>query len=384
MRRLKMKLKGALAVTITLILAACGADPQEDENVLQEIDPPQEIEFINENEELDVQGQAMDDENGEVGDSVTDMDGDGEADEAQGVEEKGGPVDETVMKELYLLDSNGYVAPLSLPIATNTGSNEIENIINHLVHGGPIVELLPNGFQAVLPSGTEVLDIEVSNGVATIDFSEGFTEYHPNQELQLLEALTWSVTELDGINRVKLKVNGEPLTTMPKNGTPIGDGYTRNHGINLEMTDVEDITNTSSAIVYFISQTDENTNYIPVTRRIPNDGNKYEAVVNELLKGPNMWTPLLTDFREGVKLLEEPSYSSGTVTLNFNEAILDMLGGTAISEDVLNTIVLSLTELNEVEEVALLVESNDSILVSSGENISDPVTRPEMVNTGEY
>lgn len=384
MRRLKMKLKGALAVTITLILAACGADPQEDENVLQEIDPPQEIEFINENEELDVQGQAMDDENGEVGDSVTDMDGDGEADEAQGVEEKGGPVDETVMKELYLLDSNGYVAPLSLPIATNTGSNEIENIINHLVHGGPIVELLPNGFQAVLPSGTEVLDIEVSNGVATIDFSEGFTEYHPNQELQLLEALTWSVTELDGINRVKLKVNGEPLTTMPKNGTPIGDGYTRNHGINLEMTDVEDITNTSSAIVYFISQTDENTNYIPVTRRIPNDGNKYEAVVNELLKGPNMWTPLLTDFRESVKLLEEPSYSSGTVTLNFNEAILDMLGGTAISEDVLNTIVLSLTELNEVEEVAFLVESNDSILVSSGENISDPVTRPEMVNTGEY
>lgn len=382
MHRLKMKLISTLAITLVTILAACGANQGEEENVLQEIDPPQEIEFINENEELDV--DAMTGENEEIGDSVSDLDGDGEVDDEDvAVEEKGGgAAPATVMRELYLIDSNGFVAPLTMPI--NSGQNEIENIVNHLVHGGPITELLPSGFQAVLPSGTEILDVEVLNGVATINFSEQFNEYHPDQELKLLEALTWSVTQLDGVDRVKLKVNEEELTTMPKRGTPVAEGYTRKHGINLEMDDVEDITYTTSAVLYFISQHNENTYYVPVTRRIPNDGNKYEAIVEELLNGPNLMTPLLTDFREGVKLLEEPTFRNGTVTLNFNEALLNTMDGTAVSENILNVIVLSLTELAEVEEVSLQVESNESILVNSGENITEPVSRPKMVNTREF
>ena len=186
------------------------------------------------------------------------------------------------------------------------------------------------------------------------------------------------------MNRVKLKLNGEELDSMPKNGTPISLGYTRNHGINLEMDDVEDITNTSSAVVYFLAQTDDYIYYVPVTRRVPNDADPHQAIVNELVKGPSITTPLLNDFREEVQLLEEPKFANGTVTLNFNEALLSMMGGTALSEDVLNMLVLSLTEQEGVEEVAIQVESNDTLLVSTGENITKPVSRPKTVNTGEY
>ncbi|WP_143522723.1 GerMN domain-containing protein, partial [Pseudomonas sp. 2822-15] len=106
------------------------------------------------------------------------------------------------------------------------GENELDATIEYLVQGGPVTEMLPNGFQAVLPSGTEVLESEVSDGVATVDFSEHFAEYHPDQELQVLQSLTWTLTQLDDVDRVMLKMNGEELVEMPQNGTPISSGYT--------------------------------------------------------------------------------------------------------------------------------------------------------------
>src|SRR5690554_1703275 len=153
MRRLKMKLRWVLAVTAAFTLTACGSDQMENEDVLQEIDPPQEIEFINEEEDLDVEVVNGED----IGESTSDMDADGIADEEEEVqEEKGGPVDDTVMRELYLVDSHGYVAPQTFSISR--GNNEIENLLQYLVHGGPITEMIPSGFQAILPSGTEILN----------------------------------------------------------------------------------------------------------------------------------------------------------------------------------------------------------------------------------
>ncbi|SDZ67506.1 germination protein M [Evansella caseinilytica] len=379
MRRLLMKSRWLLAITAAMALTACGTDQVDD--VFQELDPPQ-INYLEEDEELLV--EVMEDEDGMIGDSISDMDGDGEADEGE-PEEKGGPVaeDETVMQELYLVDRNGFVAPQSLDIPK--GDNEVKQTIEHLVQGGPVTEKLPSGFQAVLPAGTEVLEATVTeDGTAVVDFSDQFTEYSSEQELSILQSLTWSVTQLNDVNRLKIKVNGEELDAMPQRGTPVSSGYTRNHGINLEMSDEVDLVGTRPVVVYFLSQTDEQTYYVPVTRRIPDTENVYQAVVNELLNGPDMMSPLLTDFRSEVQMIDEPDLQNGTLILNFNEALLSQMEGTAVSEDVLNMLVLSLTEQKEVEKVAIEVESEGNLLVSTGETLTEPVSRPSMVNTGEY
>ncbi|MDQ0256470.1 germination protein M [Evansella vedderi] len=378
MRRLKMKFAWGLAITAAITLTACGSDPV-DQDVLEEIDPPQEIEFIDADGEFDFEGM----EDGEIGDAITDMDGDGQADGEEEVAEKGGPVNETAMQELYLLDRNGLVAPQSFNIPK--GDNEVARTVEYLIQGGPITEILPNGFQAVLPSGTEVLDATVSDGVATLNFSDQFSQYHPDLELQVLQALTWSVTQLDNVDRIKLQLNGEDLEMMPQNGTPISSGYTRAHGINLEMSDEVDLVNTKPVVVYFLSQVDNQTYYVPVTRRVPQQMDLYEAVVSELVKGPHFMSPLLTSIHNGVELLDAPELAAdGTLTLNFNEVLLSTLEGTAVSEEVLNMLVLSLTEHQEVQSVALQVESEGAIEVSTGETLTEPVTRPSTVNTGEY
>ncbi|WP_096435981.1 GerMN domain-containing protein [Alteribacter populi] len=375
------------------VLAACGS-VDEAQETLEEVDPPQ---YVEDEEELGLE-EEMDEELFEGLDEELEeeleqeLNGDEEV--AEETEEKGGTAvegedkgetaEETAMLELYLMDKNGMVTPQALDLPSS--ESDVLQSMAYLVKDGPVTELLPNGFQAVLPSGTEVLDANITEeGVAVVDFSSDFEEYRAEDELKILQSVTWTLTQFDDIDRVQIKIGGEEQEVMPQNGTPVAEGYTRSHGINLETGDLSDLSNTKPVTVYFLSQNEDQTYYVPVTRRVSSTDDTYTAVVDELLKGPDMLTSLLTDFRNEAELVEEPSYRDGTVTLNFNDGLLSQLEGTALSEHVVNMLVLSLTEQEEVEQVAIEVdEHDDQLMVSSGETITEPVTRPVTVNTGKY
>ncbi|TMW71629.1 GerMN domain-containing protein [Alteribacter natronophilus] len=401
-----------ILLSATVVLAACGAE-EEAQETLEEIDPPQ---FVDEQDELGLEdspaGTAEEDMDGVMDDGTDEdmnmeeddmhmdekggmthddemdenMDGnmDEEMDEDMDMEEKGGAMmEETAMRELYLMDRNGMVTPQTFALPST--DDELAQSISYLIKGGPVTDLLPNGFQAVLPPDTQVINAEVTeDGEAVVDFSQEFTEYRAEDELRVLQSVTWTATQFDGVERVHLRVNGEELKVMPQNGTPVSEGYSRSHGINLEPTAISDISNTKPVTVYFLSQPDDETYYVPVTRRVPANADVHTAVVDELLKGPGFATSLLTDFRTETALLDEPRFRNGTVELNFNEGLLSQMEGTALSEHVVNMIVLSLTEQEDVEQVSITVNDEDQLMVSSGATLTEPVTRPGSVNTGKY
>ena len=60
----------------------------------------------------------------------------------------------SVMTELYLIDKNGYVVSQSIPLP---GKESVaKQALEHLVVNGPVQEVLPNGFRAVIPADTQV------------------------------------------------------------------------------------------------------------------------------------------------------------------------------------------------------------------------------------
>jgi germination protein M len=299
------------------------------------------------------------------------------------VEETGSEmVTETTMRELYLIDQNGLVAPQAIQLPKSEGV--AKQALEYLVQDGPVSQLLPNGFQAVLPAGTEIFGVNIKEGVAIADFSEQFKDYHPEDELKILQSITWTLTQFDSVEAVKIRINGHDQEVMPVNGTPIGEGFSRTNGINIETDNVVNLSNSKSVTLYFLAQSGENVYYVPVTRRVNMQEDQYKAVVTQLLAGPSSFSNLLTDFRYGVELLEEPRYANGVVTVNFNEALLNHIEGTAISEEVLNLLVLSLTEQSGVEKVAIEVNGDNKILMATGEFLSEPVGRPLKVNSGKY
>ncbi|OLO27801.1 sporulation protein [Alkalihalophilus pseudofirmus] len=349
-----------LLLFLTLIISGCSFGSND---AMQEMDAPQ-INYVDE-------GETLEEEEFETIGT-----------EEEPVEEQDAPM-ETVKRELYLIDQNGMVVSQTFDLPRTQGV--LKQSLEYLVDGGPVSNLLPNGFKAVLPAGTEVdVHFKEEERTAIADFSEDFKTYNPEQELQILQSITWTLTQFENVDKVQIRINGYDQETMPVNNTPIGEGYSRTNGINFEQSEVADVVNSKGVTLYFLAQNGDNTYYVPVTRRVKNSDDLRQEVVNQLLAGPSIYSNLHTDIRNGAELLESPRYENGVVTVNFNEAILNQMENTAISDEVLNLLVLSLTEQPGVEKVAIEVNGEAKVLKASGEPLSEPVGRPINVNTGKF
>ncbi|UOY94190.1 GerMN domain-containing protein [Ectobacillus sp. JY-23] len=297
---------------------------------------------------------------------------------------------EAAKRELYLVDKNGFVVPQALALPDAKDNAVIKQSLEYLVKDGPVTNLLPNGFQAVLPANTTVNGVDIKDGTAIADFSAEFKKYKKEEERRIVEAITWTLTQFKDVQRVKIRIDGQDLAMMPVDKTPIGEGLSRADGINFDDRQVLDVMNTKPVTLYFVAQNNKQTYYVPVTRRIANNKEtatkegEVIAVVNELVKGPSYKSQLSSDFNAGVKVLTPPKLEGGKVTLNFNQNIYGDTKKSMISNHVLQALVLSLTEQKGVEGVAIQVDGKASIVKENGEKLTAPVTRPQNVNTGSF
>ncbi|MFB4159753.1 GerMN domain-containing protein [Geomicrobium sp. JSM 1781026] len=347
-------MKAMLLFGAVLVVQACGSDEEE---VATDLDQSQVVTEI----------------------ETTDEQGEGEASNQPEEGERSGDVTE---RELYLMDQYGYVVPRTFRFPPN--EEVLKQSLEFMVAEGPVTEHLPSGFQAVLPADTEILGVNITeDGTAVVDFSPSFEEYPREQEEAILQALTWTLTQFENVEQIELQINGHTQENMPQGNTPV-QSLTRDIGINLEGDAPVDITASRANTLYFIREQEEDVYFVPVTRRADADDNQALAVVEQLLEGPAIQSNLLTGIRSGVQLIEEPTLEDGVLTLNFNEALLTENSGTAVSEEALTMLTLSLTELEGVNEVSYQVNGTQALNRSNGETLTEPVTRPVMLNRGEF
>ena len=362
-KRIKIALAFACVVLVA-VLAGCGFGFGS-ENTGVEIDPPQEEHYVEEGSELD---EALQ-ENSEQSDDAANEPANEES-----------AAQKTVKRQLFLIDSNGMVVPQMIDVPVPDSKEVATQALEYLVKDGPVTEFLPNGFQAVLPAGTQVLGVNIKDGTAIADFSEEFKEYEAADELKILQAITWTLTQFDSIDRVKIRINGYDQNVMPVNGTPIGDGLSRSDGINIDPGNITDLSNSIGVTIYFLAQSGDSSYYVPVTKRVSDvESNKVAAIIQGLVEGPSLESGLFSDFSKEVELLDSSINDEGLLTLNFNEALLD--NQKVISDAALNSLVLSLTEQNEIKEVAIQVNGDENVLTESGESLAQPVTRDTVTKT---
>ena len=330
----------------SMLLAGCGLFGEGN----KEIDPPQEESIVDDASALEEESSATTES-----DAVS-----------------------TVMTELYLIDKNGYVVPQAIALPTSQGV--AKQALQYLVENGPVTDLLPNGFRAVLPADTEV-DVDIKDKVAIVDFSPEFANYKAEDELKILEAVTWTLTQFDSVEQVKIQMNGHELKEMPVNKTPVSNELTRASGINIDTTSVSDITSSVPLTVYYLGGEANDYYYVPVTKRVSNgEGNMVEAVIQQLVQGPSSNSNLLTEFMPGLALLEEPKIKDGKVSVDFNETIYSGFKEEMISQRLLDALVLSLTEQEGIDSVEVMVNGKASLKLEDGKDLTEPVIRPEKVN----
>lgn len=269
---------------------------------------------------------------------------------------------------IYLLDSNDYVARTKINVnKTDDVSSKAKELTEGLIIDGSKSNIIPNGFRSIIPSGTSILNLSLEDKILTIDFSKELLDINIEYEDKMIEALVYTLTSIDGIDKVIIKVEGEKLTKLPKSGKLLPDILDKSYGIN-KVYDISSMHSIDSFTLYYVNSYNDNNYYVPVTKYINNDNqDKIKVIIEELSSAPIYESNLMSFLDVSTKLLDY-ELKEDTIKLNFNNAILSDVTSNNILEEVIYTISLAMDDNYGVEEVVFLVE-NEEIYKSSLKNV---------------
>ncbi|MCO7175992.1 GerMN domain-containing protein [Sporolactobacillus kofuensis] len=281
---------------------------------------------------------------------------------------------------LYLMDANGYVVPQMLGLP-NTKSS-VRQVLNYLVDDGPVANALPNGFRATLPSGTEILNVlNDQRGNLTVNFSKELLDTPVSNQNRAVQSIVWTLTQFQSVKTVTITVEGKQLDKWPAVQNASGRMLTRADGINQVAGDVADLTGSEPVTVYYMAANKGKTYDVPVTVRADGRTDQVTTMVHALIHEPatsNLISPMNPDSQ----LMSKPKIENGTVFLHFNDAIYDNKKAKTINDQVLRSLVLTLTEDPAIQKVSIQVGQSTKITLESGRILSGPVSREMVDATG--
>jgi len=256
------------------------------------------------------------------------------------------------------LDSNDYVARTLITSCNCETEEKAKDLLEGLIIDGKKSNIIPNGFRSIIPSGTSINDISLEEGVLTIDFSKELLEVKSNFEEKMIESIIYTLTSIEGIDKVNIKVEGKQLERLPYSKKIIPTILDKDYGINksYELVSINDI---ESYTLYYVNSYNDNYYYVPVTKYINNNSqDKIKVIIEELSTSPVYESSLMSFLNVSTKLLNYEIIDN-TLKLNFNNMILNDITSNNILEEVVYTVGLSMSDNLGVEEIVFLVENEE-------------------------
>ena len=112
---------------------------------------------------------------------------------------------------IYLLDKNNYVARTNVIKKSTETAELIKEIISYLTIDSDTKDYIPGGFNSLIPKDTKILSMDLKDGLLKINFSKEFLNIRENDEEKLIEAIVYSLTELENINSITIFIEGKIL-----------------------------------------------------------------------------------------------------------------------------------------------------------------------------
>lgn len=344
---------GVLLILVVVLLSACNLTTKPNKEVTAQLDPPPlalEQKMMGEN--------PVSQQYSEGNDVVT----------------------------VYLLDQHGYLAPMSLRVDGKSLTTEatVSKAIQWMTADNRRADQLPAGFQAILPVGTELGSVteSITERTISVDFKSPFPEIPADQERKVLEALVWTLTELPGMDKVKLSIAGQPLTVLPSSGLSVDPLLTRGLGINLEAARGVQIHRSMAVTLYFSSQSVDGEGYfVPVTRLIDRQENVTKAALEQLIIGPFDAKQLSPILMRDTKI-EKLSQLADTINVSLRDTNSDSKA--AVTSKLMEALVLTLTEASGAPQVSLVMNGNDTLIDTNERPYEQPLTRPTSINVLQH
>lgn len=266
-------------------------------------------------------------------------------------------VNDAVHSVIYLIDPNDYVARTQVVLKSSDTLTQAKEIIEMLTINGSKSHYLPNGFTAVLPSGTKLKEIDIQNGILKLNFDETFLKMTKESEEDIIESLIFSLTELKDVQGILIYVNEELLTTLPYSKIKLPNTLTRDYGIN-KIYDLTKLQNVTKTTTYYVSKYHDYLYYVPVTEIVNSEKEKVEIIIERLKSSPTTQTNLMSYLNANAELLDYEILEND-IQLSFNQYLLDDFQNKTILEEVEYSIALSMRDTLEVNSVNFFIDGEE-------------------------
>lgn len=270
-------------------------------------------------------------------------------------------VDKEILTEtIYLYDRNGFLARTKVAVSkkTETVETKVKELLEVLIRDGAGESKIPNGFKAVIPTDTKILSLNYTDGLLKVNFSKELLEdVKKEEEEKIIEAIVYTVTSIEEVEKVIIYMEGDILNYLPKSKITLPSTLDRSFGINKEY-DIKSNKEVTGVTIYYINQYKDDTYYVPVTKYTNDNREKIDIIIDELASAPLYHSNLMSFLNQNVKLLEAEQ-ADHQMNLEFNSYIFNDIDEKNILEEVIYTICLSIGDNYDVEEVSFTVEDEE-------------------------
>ena len=252
-------------------------------------------------------------------------------------------------QNIYLIDKNNYVATIKTNIDNYSSlEDKAYEVIEALTKDSNKSKFIPSSFSPSINKNTKINNINIDEGLISVDFNQmPFDDSIINEE-KTIESIVFSLTEISGIDKVLIKVNGEIMDKLPSSGKILNYPLTRSIGINRK-SNINSFDETIDVTTYFINyDSDNNPYFIPVTLTTSGNKEKIEVIIEEL-SGKDNIDPNLKTYLEAGTILKNYQIKNNEISLDFNTLLLN--GFNKISEEVIYGLSSSIKENYHVDTV---------------------------------
>jgi germination protein M len=251
---------------------------------------------------------------------------------------------------IYLIDSNNYVAMTSILSKENDFDYKLRTIIDSLTVGSSNV---PKGFSSVIPRDTKLIDYSLDGNLLKINFSKQLLDVSVDDEDRMIQSIVYSLTSLDNVDKVMIFIEGEILNKLPNSHKRLDTYLDRSYGIN-RVIDIDKLSGSSCVTVYYLGS---NNSYVPISYITNDDTDKIEIIVNSLKSNRLNSSNLSSHLDYQVELMNYERVDD-EFFLNFSDTLLSSVYEGKLKEEVKYALSYSILDTFNVENVVFLINSN--------------------------
>jgi len=252
---------------------------------------------------------------------------------------------------VYLLDKDNYVSRVITYFDKNTIEEEIKEKINILINGSNEF----NTFYPLIPKGTRINSLKIEKNNIFIDFSEELLKVNKYMEESMIEAIVYTLNDINGIDNIYISINGNKLDKYPNSKKEIMYPLNRSFGINKEYS-LNSFNNICKTTVFFYKENDELKYLVPVSKIINSNDEKINIIINELKSSINSQNNLNGYYTNSIKLIDY-KIEDDKIILIFND---NMFNDRKVYNDLETLISYSIFSNYDINEI-IFKNSNSKI-----------------------